>query len=613
MKQGCAALALFALLASPARAADKPWRVDLGHYFAGADAEAADRKLLDAKLVQMRQLRAHLGASPAALLSALSLHEAILASYGRHDAYLVLRCRSDRTDGSFCADDDALAAAVDAETAELTNAAAALPPGTLARFLEREPRLRPYRFFLAEAQRKRVHLLPAAQETLLSGLVSDVTGWQDDLYEAALDDADMGSVATPHGTLDVRRQRNLIAVDPDQAVRREGYEKRLAGFVSVRGRAAFALTHLARAGNDLAKAYGFANAPDRAYFAMSLDPSDVRATIARAETLGELQKRFERLRAAEVEHAFALKEAGPWDMSVPLTPIANLSPSDAVAQLRKALSPLGAWYGDAFDALADPANGRLDLVPGGALHRGTGGFSVGFAGAPSALFLGAFDGAYKDMSVMAHEGGHAVHRALMAAHGVRPLYSNGPHFLFESFAEFNELVLADAMSAGASDAATRRYYDERFLAIKGLDFLAGAEDAALEQEVYDGVLAGKIASADDIDALNLSIAQRFSIWPARVPALKASWEGTALAFEDPFYDVNYLYASMLALEYYELYRQRPQWFLPRYRALLEGGFDDTPRNLLKTHLGIALDGTALLDDAARVVDARLRRLEMPLP
>jgi oligoendopeptidase F len=277
--------------------------------------------------------------------------------------------------------------------------------------------------------------------------------------------------------------------------------------------------------------------------------------------------------------------------------------------LHAALAPLGQWYSDQFDALTDPASGRLDLVPGGAPGRSGSGFSVGYAGATSALFMGAFDGAYKDLSVMAHEGGHAVHRALMTAHGVRPLYSNGPHFLFESFAEFNELVLADAMATGAADPATRRYYEERFLAIKGLDFIAGAQDAAFEQAVYDGVLAGRLSSADDIDALDMPIASRASIWPEQVPSAKANWEATSLAFEDPFYDVNYMYASMLALKYFQLFKEKPDWFLPRYRALLENGFDDTPQHLLGKFLGIDPDSPALLDSAVHVVDGRLRALE----
>ena len=68
------------------------------------------------------------------------------------------------------------------------------------------------------------------------------------------------------------------------------------------------------------------------------------------------------------------------------------------------------------------------------------------------LFVGNFGGTYKDMSVIAHEGGHAVHRALMGANKVRPIYAEGPHYLFESFAIFNELLLADYLASPCGDA-----------------------------------------------------------------------------------------------------------------------------------------------------------------
>ncbi len=100
----------------------------------------------------------------------------------------------------------------------------------------------------------------------------------------------------------------------------------------------------------------------------------------------------------------------------------------------KRLSRLGGEYQTAFDALLDPANGRADILPGGAPNRYGGGFSIGLPGSASILFFGRYDGTFKDLSVIAHEGGHAVHRQLMSENGVPPSYENGPNFFFESFA-----------------------------------------------------------------------------------------------------------------------------------------------------------------------------------
>jgi len=164
---------------------------------------------------------------------------------------------------------------------------------------------------------------------------------------------------------------------------------------------------------------------------------------------------------------------------------------------------------------------------------------------------------------------------------------------------------------GAPTRALERYYRERFLATKGLDFLYGANDAALELAIYDGVRSGSLRGADDLEALTLGIDSRFSLWSGKEPRLGGRWATASLLYEDPVYYQNYVYASLLALEYYSLFRSRPAWFLPRYLGLLKGGFDDSPDALLKGFLGVDLDKDALLANAVSVVDAKLRALEAP--
>jgi oligoendopeptidase F len=221
------------------------------------------------------------------------------------------------------------------------------------------------------------------------------------------------------------------------------------------------------------------------------------------------------------------------------------------------------------------------------------------------LFVGNFGGTYKDMSVIAHEGGHAVHRALMSGHKVRPVYAEAPHYLFESFAIFNELLLADYLAAHAATPAEKRYYDEQFLDVKGLDYIRGAQDAALEQAFYDAPLH----KADDLDALTLKIDAQFTQWPQ-----KNRWEAMGLAYEDPLYNVNYLYGGLLALQYYKLWKASPQTFSPAYVALLQNGFDDTPANLLKRFLKIDLNDEAILvANAQSVAEEKLAALESKAP
>jgi oligoendopeptidase F len=325
---------------------------------------------------------------------------------------------------------------------------------------------------------------------------------------------------------------------------------------------------------------------------------------------GDVAKRFEQIRAADFERAYH-QLAHAWDLSAPAPgftpPVTTLAEARSI--YHEAFAGLGREYQSAFDAMLDPANGRADIVPGGAPNRYGGGFSIGSIGSASLLYYGRYDGTFKDLSVIAHEGGHAVHRQLVSDSHVLPANAKGPHFLFESFAMFNELVLADYMAEHAPNAELKRYYREQWLGNKGLDAFYGAEDALLEQAIYDGVANGSVRNADDLDKLTLAGDGQFSIFPATTPELKNRWAMVSLMYEDPLYDVNYVYGGLLALKYYHLYETRREWFVPRYVALLKNGFDAPPDEMLKRFLEIDLSSAGLLDDGLVEVNSRLQQLE----
>jgi oligoendopeptidase F len=590
-----AALALFPVLAHAAPSADLA-----RYYFASPQDELKSCEQLTRQLNDLEKFKATFTTSAASIAATLAQFEQIQTEVQRHDAYLHLRCADDETDSAACDGEDVVDSLVDSHTAFIASGIAALPPAKLAAMLK-SPALQPYSYVIADMRRQNGHDAGAAGEQVLAKLSPDLSDWQDALYEQALSHADFGTVSTPQGALDVARQRNVLAVHPDRDVRKQAFDKRNAGFDRIRDDVAFALLHTVSAGNAKAGLHKFANAPDAKYFAMGFDPAHTRALIEKVSASGTLLKRFESVRAADLHQSLGVKDAAPWDMRMPTMTIAPRTLDDARGIYHAVFAQLGPVYQAQFDALLDPANGRTDIALGAIPHRYTGGFSVGSTGATSVLFVGNFSGTYKDMSVIAHEGGHAVHRALMRANKVRSIYADGPHYLFESFAIFNELLLADYLAVHAKTPAEKRYYDEQFLDVKGLDYIRGAQDAALEQAFYDAPLH----KADDLDALTLKIDAQFTQWPQ-----KNRWEALGLAYEDPLYNVNYLYGGLLALQYYKLWKASPQTFAAAYVALLQNGFDDTPANLLKRFLKIDLnDEAALVANAQSVAEEKLAALE----
>jgi len=568
----------------------------------------AARADLESALKHLEKFRGQIASGPD-LLNALQAYEEVLKVFRQHEGYLHLRCSMNRKDAA-CATNEKLDSELSARTAFLNPEILAFPGERLQAFVAAEPGLKAYQFALEDIRRDAPHVLPDPGEALLGRFAPEISGWQYDLYETVFSGIRFGTVETAAGALDVVRRRSLLASSPDARVRKEAFQRRFDGFASQRDALAFALIHTVTAQDSLAKVHHYPDAPSRKYSSMYLDPVQARRLLDSMAQHGDIARRFEKIRAADFQRAYG-SPMQAWDLSAPLPgmvlPITSLG--DAPNIFHEAFAGFGGEYQKAFDALLDPANGRADVLPGGAPDRYTGGFSIGFTQSTSILFFGRYDGTVKDLSVIAHEGGHATHRTLMTANAVRPIYADGPSFLFESFAAFNELVLADYMAEHSTDPRLRRFYREQWMSIKGLDAFYGAQDALLEQRIYDGVSSGKVKGADDLDELTKEVDGNFSVFPSTTPELHNRWAAVSLMYEDPLYDVNYVYGGLLALKYYKLYTANREQFVPRYFALLKNGFDAPPATLLERFLDIDLFGDSLQADGIELLNRRLDQLE----
>lgn len=420
-------LILFTICTTPATAQQAAktapgLSVDLSrHYFKAPQEELAARDELNAALGDLERLRAQLDSAPH-LLAFLEQKGAVQKLFAKHDDYLYLRCSLNRKDPA-CEEEDKLDSEFHAKKAFFEPAILAIPDDRLRSFMSREPKLKQYSFELSDIRRNAPHLLPEPQQRFLDELRAEITDWQYDLYGQIIEGIKFGAVETPAGPLDVIRQRNLIASSADAHVREEGFKKRYAGYASQRELIAFALLHTIRSQQALAKAHHFADAPLRKYESLYFKPEQTRNLLALLAQHGDVPKRYEKIRSHEIEQSNH-QPAHVWDMSAPATgftpPITSLPEARNV--FHEAFAGLGKEYQSAFDALLDPANGRADILPGGAPNRYGGGFSLGLGG-KGILFYGRYDGTFKDLSVIAHEGGHATHRELMNANHVLPCSS----------------------------------------------------------------------------------------------------------------------------------------------------------------------------------------------
>ncbi|HEU5480144.1 MAG TPA: M3 family metallopeptidase, partial [Candidatus Tumulicola sp.] len=351
------------------------------------------------------------------------------------------------------------------------------------------------------------------------------------------------------------------------------------------------LVSIGSARNGVARLRGFETATEASYFDRSIDPASVERTL-RAVRASGAYGRYLGVAAKAPKPAFT-----PGRFAIP----------DALALILAAERPMGTDYANAYAELFDPANRRLEICT--APECDDTGFSVGFAGVESGVYFGNFDGETHSLRAVAHESGHAVHREFMARNQPIAAYNRGPSFMFESFAIFNELLFLNYVYQRAATDAQRAYYLNYFLDDATFQVYGSAEETDLESAIYRGIAEGTVKTAADFDALNLKIFARYDPAAGTDPATQLYWARNRLYYTDPLYDVNYLYAGLLALAYFKEFERAPQAFVPRYVALLKHGFDDSPAALERRFLGIDLsDEPALVESAAATIDARTQTL-----
>lgn len=532
------------------------YHVDFTRFFASPEAERAQRAKLESILKELESLKGKITNSAENLDRALRLNDQAQTEFYRHYSYLYLRNAINTTDEESLNQSSALDAEVASRTAFLRHELMTLSDRQLAAFSARKPSLSSYQFAIESARRYRPYSLSLKEEELLSA-ISPNNDWAADLYDKTIS------------------QRETTALKRDVL--------------------AFTLTRLASARSRLARLHKFPDAASQVYFDSYWTKREVDNLLGQLAQKADLFKRYQRIRAEYLKTQKSQLVKSP-----------RFTIDQASEIIRNALEPLGTDYGRELSSLLDPANRRMDIVPGE--NRRRGGFSQGFIGTDSVFYSAGFSGFYNDMRILTHESTHAVQRQLMYRNGVLPAYANGPHYLFEAFAIFNEFLLPDYLYRQATEAGLQRFYLESFLEGKGLIMFRVAPEVMLEHAVYEGLENGQIKTADDLDQLSQKTFATYW-WSEKTDEFKQRWMNTTLMYEDPFYDANYIYGSLLALNFYEMYLRDAEHFVPRYIALMKSGFGAPPSVLLKRFLDLDVKDPRLLSNALRVVEEKVSLLE----
>lgn len=581
-------LILFAAVA--AVGAGPRYHVDLARYFyAAPGVEQARRVTLLAEVDGFLKTPASSVDTPAALSGWLASYNSLSKRLNRHDVYVYLRAEEDTNDHADAAADDALEAEMTSMDSVAESILGQLGADELHGYIAADATLAPYRYFIDSMLARAAHR--PARATAGAPLV-----------RPALD-----SLTASYKSLN---NRLLAGAGGQPGTPEAAFAARWNPYVANEDRFASLLLSIVRLNGGEARRQGFPGAPAAAYFRDQLTTLEVEGAL-RAVRESDGYRRYVGVLAAAASRRLHVPEKAlhAWDLdrADSYAPVRVPFPA-ALPLILAAEQPMGTDYAGQYARLFDPASGRLEWCRAATCDKT--GFSVGYAGLVSGVFYGSYSGDVNSMRAVAHEAGHAVHREFMAENQPLAAYNTGPKLVAESFAIFNEFLFLDHLYRTAHTPAARAFYLNRFLDDATFQVWGSARETDLEQSIYSAAARGKLHSAADLDALTLRVLARYMPQPSLDPRMRVYWARNRLFFTDPVYDVNYLFAGLLALEYVHRLNEDPAGFPARYVALLKNGFKDSPQVLEKKFLGIDLDDTqGLVRNADELIARRAQVLE----
>ena len=167
-----------------------------------------------------------------------------------------------------------------------------------------------------------------------------------------------GRVRAPEGMLDLGTQGNQARHHVDRRVRADAFLVNNAIIATRRDSFALILSREALARNAIARQRGWPDYPTQFYDALDLTPAEVRGILTAIAARGDVNKRYERKRIAEIKRLFGYDTVHVWDLTAPEPgrTAPRYTIQQASAQVLAATAPFGASYAREMSALLDPAN-----------------------------------------------------------------------------------------------------------------------------------------------------------------------------------------------------------------------------------------------------------------
>jgi oligoendopeptidase F len=472
---------------------------DTESIFANEAEWEAERQAVEALLPGLAAWAGRLGEGPAILADYLDAAEQALRRLNQVAVYAGLRYAVDTTDqNAIAASEQAhvLYARVLAVLAFAEPEILAIPPETLRRWRDEEPRLGVYAHYFDSVQARAPHVRSAEVETLL-GEVQAAFGTAASTHGVLTNtDLRFGPARDEGGDTIPLAQGNINALlaHPDRAVRRSAWERYADAHLAVKNTLASCLAAGVQQNVFLARARGYGSALEAA-----LAPHQIPVTVFHnlIETFRRNLPTWHRYWDLR-RRALGFDKLHPADVKAPLSKNPPVIPyAQAVEWIAEGMGPLGAEYVQTLRRGATTER-WVDIYPNQGKRMGA--FSSGTPGTHPFILM-SYNNDLPGLSTLAHELGHSLHSYL--AWETQPfVYGRYSLFVAEVASNFNQaLVRAHLLEAKRADPDFQIALLEEAMGNFHRYFFVMPTLARFELEIHERVWRGEPLTADALSTL----------------------------------------------------------------------------------------------------------------
>ncbi len=480
---------------------------DLTHIYPSDEAWRAAKDKLAAEFPKLKEFKGTLGSSASRLAEALELGTRLSKEFARAYVYASMMSDTDTRVSKYQGMQQEmiqLGSMLGAEAAFIEPEILKLDKATVDKFVASEARLKVYRLYLDDIQRRAAHTLTDAEERLLAsvGVIASAPSGTYGIFSDA--DFPYPSVTLSDGK-SVRLDSSgfsLYRAVPN----REDRKKVMAEFFGALGkfRGTFGSTLNGQVQSDIffARARKYNSALEASLDGPNVPTSVYTRLIDGVNRHLPTFHRYLKLR----QRMMKLQDLHYYDLYAPLVSSVDLNYTidEAQAIVLKSLEPLGPEY--AAGAKRSFTERWTDFFPTEGKRAGA--YSNGGAYDVHPYMLINYNGKYTDMSTVAHELGHTMQSYFSNKSQPFPTASY-PIFVAEVASTFNEALLIDHMLKTIKDDATKLSLLGNYLeGIKSTVFRQ-TQFAEFELRVHQMAEKGEPLTGEVLDKLYAEITKKY--------------------------------------------------------------------------------------------------------